>query len=462
MAIALEAIDIRLCLAYTADTAGRLGCTAVRIAGATQTVSTSTQPCQTGGRLPATFAALRHRNYRLWFFGQMVSLMGTWMQSVAQGWLVYQLTGSEWALGTITFFGSVPTLFLMLPAGAVIDRVNKRKLLLAMQTVMMVLAFILAALAALRVLQVWHIAVLAFCLGIANSFDGPARQAMVVEMVDDRKDLMNAVALNSAMFNVARIVGPAVGGITLATLGPAWCFGLNGLSFLAVLVALLAMRCPDLAIAVQSESIGSQIKAGLGYIMGKQSVRTMMALVGVSQLFGFWFSILLPAYASSVLYSGEAGLGTLNAATGVGALLGALVVASLVQVHYRKLLLTAGSFLFPVAILLLAVSRSLPFSMACLALAGAGFVAQSATINTLIQSDVPDALRGRVMAVYMLMFFGATPFTSLMAGGFGQALGVRAAVAIGAGVTLLVAVWLFLTVPSLWRTETEAMPRGLP
>ena len=388
--------------------------------------------------------------------------MGTWMQAVAQGWLVYQMTGSELALGTITFFGSVPTLFLMLPAGAVIDRVNKRKLLLATQTVMMLLAFILAALAAIHVLQVWHIAVLAFCLGIAHSFDGPTRQAMVVEMVDDRRDLMNAVALNSTMFNMARIVGPAVGGIMLATLGPAWCFGLNGLSFLAVLVALLAMRYPDLALAPQSESIGSQIRTGLAYIMGRPSIRMMMVLVGVSQLFGFWYSILLPAYASSVLRVGEAGLGTLNAATGVGALLGSLVLASIVQVQHRKLLLTMGSFLFPAAILFLAVSRWLPFSVVCLALAGAGFVTQSATINTLIQSDLPDALRGRVMAVYLLMFFGTTPFTSLMAGSFGQALGVRAAVAIGAGITLLVSLGLLLAVPSLWRTETEAGPRGIP
>lgn len=462
MAMAVGMIDIRSRLAYTADIPQCRDLSVMRIVGAAQTVSTPSQLSQYGPHLPSTFSALRHRNFRLWFFGQMVSLMGTWMQSVAQGWLVYQLTGSELALGTITFIGSVPTLFLMLPAGALIDRVDKRKLLLAAQAAMMLLAFILAALAATRVLQVWHIGVLAFCLGIANSFDGPARHSMVVQMVDDRRDLMNAVALNSAIFNLARIVGPAAGGIILATMGAAWCFGLNGLSFLAVLVALLAMRFPDSQPTSVSESVGSQIKAGLGYVMGKRSVRAMMLLVGMSQLFGFWYTILLPAYASSVLHVGEAGLGSLNAATGVGALLGSLVVASVTRLDHRKLLLTTGSLLFPVAILLFAVSKWLSLSMLSMALAGVGFVAQNSTANTLIQLDLPDQLRGRVMALFLLLFFGATPFTSLMAGGVGQALGVRAAVAIGAGVTFLVAVGLLLTVPSLRRTDAEAKPGGMP
>lgn len=414
----------------------------------------STQRCETcGPRLPSTFIALRHRNYRLWFFGQMLSLMGTWMQSVAQGWVVYQMTGSEFALGTISFVGSLPTLFFMLPAGAIADRVPKRTLLVITQTVMMLLAFILAALAATHVLRVWHIAVLAACLGVANSFDAPARQAMAVEMVDDRRDLVNAVALNSTMFNMARIVGPAVGGIVLAALGPTWCFTLNGVSFLAVIFALLAMRFPTFVRTPQSESILAQIKAGLCYIAGHSAIRTMVALVGVSQLFGFWYAVLMPAYAAGVLHAGEAGLGTLQAAVGIGALLGSLIVASVARDHRQGPLLTLGSLLFPSAIILLAVSRSLVFSIVCLALAGVGFVTQNATINTLIQSICQDALRGRVMAVYAFMFFGTTPFAALMAGGVGQALGVRAGVAISAGITLLFTLGVFLTVPALRRME---------
>ena len=398
---------------------------------------------------PSTFAALRHRNFRLWFFGQTLSVMGTWAQSVAQGWIVYQLTGSELALGTITFFGSVPTLFLMLPAGVLADRFPKRTVVMITQTVMMLQAFALAALAATHVLRAWHVAVLAACLGVANSFDAPARQAMAAEMVEDRRDLMNAVALNSTIFNTARVVGPAVGGIVLAGFGAAWCFGLNGVSFLAVISALLAMRLPPFVPERAAESLAAQVKVGVSYIWHSSAIRTMVVLVGVCQLFGFFFSVLMPAYAADALHVGETGLGGLNAAIGIGALTGSLIVASSARSRRQGFLLTMGSFLFPLAILLFSVSGSLAFSMLCLGLGGVGFVTQSATINTLIQSAVPDGLRGRVMAVYALMFFGTTPFAGLMAGSLGQAFGVRVAIASGAGITLCITLLVFLTTPSL-------------
>lgn len=405
--------------------------------------------------LPSTFAALRHRNYRLWFIGQTLSLMGTWMQSVAQGWLVFQLTGSELALGTVTFLSSVPTLFFMLPAGVLIDRFPKRKLLLVTQSFMLLLAFALTALTALKIVQVWHIGVLAFCLGIVNSFDAPCRQAMAVDMVDDRRDMMNAIALNSTIFNLARIVGPALGGFILALLGPAWCFGLNGLSFVAVLLALLAMRFPPFKPVLKTESTFSQVKAGVQYMRNQRTILIMVSLVGVSQLFGFAYSVLLPAYAADVLHVGQTGLGSLNAATGVGALIASLIVASLAHSREKGWLLTVGSFLFPIAVIFLAASRGIAFSMFCLALTGGGFVTQNATINTLIQSMVPDELRGRVLSVYMLVVFGATPFASLFAGGVGQALGVRAGVAIGAGITLIYTSIVFLLVPALRHVKTE-------
>ena len=255
-------------------------------------------------RWPNTFAALRHRNYRLWFFGQTVSLMGTWMQSVAQGWLVYVLTGSELALGVISFLGALPTLFLMLPAGAIADRVSKRSLLLLTQTVMTVQAFVLASLAETNTLRMWHVGLLSFVLGVANSFDAPARLALTVEMVEDRRDLMNAIALNSAMFNMARVVGPALGGVLLASLGAAWCFALNGLSFLAVLIALWLMRFPAVQQTLQSEPLAAQVKAGLSHVLHHVEVRTMIALIGVASLFGFSYSILMPAYAADVLHVG--------------------------------------------------------------------------------------------------------------------------------------------------------------
>ena len=238
-----------------------------------------------GLRLPTTFTALRYPNYRRWFIGQSLSLMGTWMQSVAQGWLVYEITGSKLALGTIAFVGSLPTLFLMLPAGVLADRVSRRKLMLMTQTVMMLCAFFLAALAGARLLQVWHIAALAFLGGVANSFDAPARLALAVEMVEDRRDLQNAIALNSSMFNLARIIGPAIGGLVLAGLGAAWCFALNGLSFVAVLIALLGMRLPATVRPPNKERMAAQIVTGLRYIWSHKAVRALMALVGVSSFF---------------------------------------------------------------------------------------------------------------------------------------------------------------------------------
>ncbi|MGC8779794.1 MAG: MFS transporter, partial [Anaerolineae bacterium] len=264
--------------------------------------------------LPTTFAALRYANYRRWFIGQVLSLMGTWMQGVAQGWLVYEITGSRLALGTISFVGSIPTLLFMLPAGAVADRISRRKMLLATQTAMMICAFILAAVTGARMVQVWHIALLGFVLGIANAFDSPARLALTVELVDDHRDLQNAIALNSTMFNLARVVGPAIGGLILAVVGPAWCFALNGLSFVAVLIALAGMRLNETAQPVRTRHFTAEIAEGLSYVWKSEIVRPLVALVAVTSIFGFSYSVLMPAYAVDVLGVGEAGLGALTAA----------------------------------------------------------------------------------------------------------------------------------------------------
>ena len=417
-----------------------------------ETPTPSSPPAQK--RRSSTFAALRYRNYRLWFFGQVTSLVGTWMQSVAQGWLVYQLTGSNLALGAISFVGTVPTLFLMLPAGVLADRFPKRKLLLMTQTAMMLCAFALAILAASGVLRVWHIAVLAFGLGVANSFDAPARQSLAVEMVEDRRDLMNAIAMNSMMFNLARIAGPAVGGVVLARLGAVWCFALNGLSFLAVLVALWRMRLPQVTRAPQREAFAAQIVTGLRYIRGSVPIRTIIALVGVSSLFGMSYATLMPAYAVDVLHVGETGLGSLSAAVGMGALIGSLAVAFLGQFRRKGVLLAAGSLIFPLALLSFAYARYLPLALACLTVVGFGFVMQNATSNTLVQSIVPDDLRGRVMGAYTLTFFGTTPFGSLLAGALAQALGPTLAVVLGAGVTLALAAGVLLATPALRQLET--------
>jgi MFS family permease len=318
---------------------------------------------------------------------------------------------------------------------------------------MMLQAFALAALAATHALRVWQVAILAACNGVANSFDAPARHAMAVEMVEDRRDLANAVALNSTIFNTARVVGPAVGGIILARFGAAWCFGLNGVSFLAVILALFSMRLPAVEPRLVTESVLEQVRVGVHYIWRDTRIRTMVLLVGVGQLFGFFYSVLMPAYAADVLRVGEEGLGNLNAAIGIGALAGSLMVASLSGSQEKALLLISGAFLFPIANLLFSASQSLVLSMLWLALSGVGFVTQNTTINTLIQSAVPDELRGRVMAVYMLMFFGSTPFAALMAGALGQAVGVRAAIAVGSAITLCYTLYVFIRTPSLRKAQ---------
>jgi MFS family permease len=405
------------------------------------------------GRWPDTFASLRYPNYRRWFIGQLLSLMGTWMQSVAQGWVVYELTGSKLALGTITFAGSIPSLFLLLPAGALADRMSKRKLLLFTQTGMMLLALTLAFLTAAKLLQVWQVAVLAFCLGVINSFDVPARQALPIDLIEDRRDLQNAIGLNATMFNLARVVGPAVGGLILAAAGAAWCFGLNALSFLAVIVALLGLRLNEATQQTRSGRMMPQIADGLRYVWSNKTVRAIIALVGMSTLFGFSYAVLMPAFAVDVLHVGEAGLGMLNAAIGVGALVAALTVASLSRSRYKVWQLGVGSLLFPIALIGFALSRALPLSLAFLTLVGFAFISQNATSNTLVQAIVPDKLRGRVMGVYSLLFFGTAPFGSLLAGAVAQAFSPTIAVVAGALITLASALFIFIAVPSLRRLE---------
>jgi len=396
-----------------------------------------------------SFAVLRYRNYRLWFFGQMVSLMGTWMQNMAQGWLVYQITGSRLALGIIGFAGSIAQVALMLPAGLVADRVSKRTVLIITQSVMMTLAFVLAALVATDTVRAWHIAVLAFTLGVANAFDAPARQAIAVELVEDRKDLGKAIMLNSVMFNSGRVVGPAVAGMVLAAVGAAWCFALNGLSFVAVIIALALMRFSPRELAPRSGAMFAQIAVGLRYVRDSAGVRTVILMLGVSSLFANAYSTLLPVFAQDVLHVGEKGLGMLSAATGLGALVGAFGLASLRDIKRKGILLLASYLWVPAVAILYAFSRSFPVSLGLLALAGFGGSVQPAMTNTVVQSLVPDALRGRVMAVYALVFFGSMSLGSLQAGAVAQALGPTAGVALGATVALLFAATVAVTVSAV-------------
>ncbi len=377
-----------------------------------------------------TFAALRHRNFRLFFAGQFVSLIGTWMQSTAQGWLVYQLTGSKVMLGAVAAVGSVP-LLLSVWGGSVADRHPKRTVVVCTQSGMMVLAFVLAGLVWSGHVQAWHILVLAALGGVAMAFDMPARQAFTVEMTS-REHLMNAISLNSSLFNGARVVGPAVAGMVMAEVGTGWCFFLNGLSFVAVIAGLLMMRLPRFVPPAEPHSTGQHMLEGFAYVAGHRRVRLLLSLIAVVGIFGWSYSVLLPAYAADVLRVGERGYGALLSANGVGALCGALTVATFGSRVQPCRLVFGGLWRFSAMLGLLAVVRWFPLVLACLAVGGWGMLLCFATTNSLIQTSVSDTMRGRVMGIWALVFGGLMPLGGLESGLVSQAIGVPWTVAIGA------------------------------
>jgi MFS family permease len=357
-----------------------------------------------------TFAALRYPNFRLWFYGQIVSLFGT-----AQSFLIYEITHSPAYLGYIGFAAGAPSWIFMLIGGVVTDRISRRNLLVITQTSMMVLAFILAGLTFAGIVQPWHIIVLAFLLGVANAFDAPARQAIAPELVD-REDLTNSIALNAMMFNLAAIVGPAAAGIVYALVGPSWCFVVNAITFIAVIVALLMMKLPQHLARLRPASALTELKEGINYVLHNRLVRSLIGLVGITAMFGFSFVFLLPAWAVDVLGGDVTTNGLLNSARGLGALIGALGIASLGRFNYRGKLLTLGTFLMPILLLIFSAVRQLPFSLLALCGVGSALVLVLNLANAMVQSIVSDELRGRVMSIYSLVFFGLNPIGALLIG----------------------------------------------
>lgn len=376
---------------------------------------------QTASRVPPMFRALRHRNYRLFFVGQLLSLTGTWMQSVAQGWLVLRLSDSPALLGLVAAAASLPVLLFSLPAGALVDRVSKQRLLIATQVIAMLLAAILAALTLSGLVQVWHVIVLAALLGSVNAVDGPARQAFTVEMVG-REDLLNAIALNSSIFNGARTLGPAVAGMVVALIGEGPAFALNAASFLFVIAGLLMMRLPPYHAPARGQP-GGQLREGLGYIRDEPRVRALLIQAGAISLFCFVHIPLLPVFARDVLGVGASGLGALSSASGLGALTAALLLAQLGEQLPRGRLLGTAALIYPILMIAFSLSRWLPLSLLLIALAGWAGVTTMALTNTLIQSIVPDTLRGRVMSVFTLLLMGLSPMGGMLAGAAAQVLG---------------------------------------
>jgi MFS family permease len=399
-----------------------------------------------------TFASFAHRNYRLWFFGQAASLIGTWMQTTAQGFLVYQLTHSPAYLGYIGFASGAPTLLFTLFGGVISDRMSRRNLMVITQTCMMLLAFILAGLTFLKLVQPWHIVVLAFLLGIANAFDAPSRQAFVVELVD-RENLGNAVALNAMMFNLGTAIGPAVAGLVYALFGPAWCFTVNGISFIAVIVALIMMRLEPLIEQVRKGTAFSDLKDGLNFVIHHPVIRVLVLSAMVVTLFGMSFATILPAWAVTILHGDSTTNGFLQSARGVGALAGALFIASLGRMKFKGKVLTAGTVFFPGLILVWSIIRGLSLSM--LVLVGVGFTMTLVMnmLNILVQSHVPDQLRGRVMGIYTFGFFGMMPVGALLAGSLAEWIGEPLTVAIGAFITLAFAGFLLIRMPYIRKLE---------
>jgi MFS family permease len=397
---------------------------------------------------PALLRSLRHRNYRLFFSGQLISLIGTWMDTVAEAWLVYRLSHSALLLGLAAFASQIPV-FLLAPWGGVLaDRYDRRKILIWTQSLSGVQAMILAVLTLTHHVTIWQVIVLAAGLGIVNAVDMPTRQAFIVDMVS-RDDLMNAIALNSSMFNGARVIGPAVAGIIVAAIGEGWCFFANSVSYIAVITGLALMTTKAHQRNSQMPSAMKEIKEGFRFVLHALPIRALLTLLAVVSLCGMSYSVLMPIFADKILNAGPRGLGLLMGSAGVGALCGAVSLAMKREVKGLGRWIMLGASGFGVALIVFGFSKVLWLSMLVLLVAGYAMMVQMSSSNTLIQSMVPDRLRGRVMAIYAATFMGMAPLGALLSGTIAQHLGAPDAVALGGGVCILAGITFGFILPSI-------------
>lgn len=415
------------------------------------------------------FRALRHRNYRIWFFGQGISLIGTWMQTMAQQLLVYRLTGSAAALGMINFMGLIPLLPLALWGGSLSDRIPKRTVILGTQTGMLIQALLLAGLTLTGAIQVWQVYVMAFIMGALQAVDLPARQSFTVDMVEGKADLTNAIGLNSALFNGARALGPALAGVVVATTGEGTAFLINALTFVAVITSLLLMRNLPRSSAPATVGLARHMADGVRYAAKQQTLLILMSLVAVSAFLSMPYSTLMPVFANDVLRESAGAviqavcfgpisflrcqtpqalpLGLLLTMVGLGALAGALVIAALPESARRGRMLTLGNLVFPASLILFATSRSFLLSLGCLFGVGFSFVWQNALANTLIQVMTPDTMRGRVMSLYSLVTQSTMRLGGLQAGLVADRIGAPLAVGVGAMISLAYGAFVALRFP---------------
>lgn len=372
-----------------------------------------------------------------------MSAMGSWMQSVAQGWLVWDLTGSQLYLGLVAAAGTVPVMLLALPAGVLADRLSKRRIVLATQTSAGIVALVLAALIYSKAIQPWHILIFASISGCINAADVPARQSMLMELVG-KDDLVNAMALNSSAFNSARIIGPAVAGLIVAAGGTALCFLINGISYLGVILALLAVRYTNFHTATESKPILTEIREGLAYARANKLIRDLLVMTAVLSIFALQYTSQMPAFAQGVLGVEARGYGVLVAAAGLGSLVGGIALAALGHLFRQAAVATLGSLIVPAGILLLSFTHSYGVSVACLALAGFGGMLYMTVNNSMLQMASPDSLRGRIISLRTLVFMGLAPVGALQIGAMAQYFGVQIALRFGGIVCAAAAVYLAL------------------
>jgi MFS family permease len=383
------------------------------------------------------FRSLGHRNFRLFLSGQMISLMGTWMQQMAMSWLLYKLTHSAYALGLMSLVSNGPGFFISPLAGAMADRLDRRKMLVFTQSLAMIQALTLAVLTLSGWVQVWQLFALGCCMGMITGLDTPFRQAFVTDMLEDRRDLSNAISLNSSVFNGARLIGPALAGFAIALWGEGWCFLVNGLSYIAVILALLSMRLRPSEPVVHVNGLWASLKEGVAYVWGMPALRNILLLVALVSIVGLPYSVVIPVYVKTVLHAGPQTLGYLMGSVGAGALMGALYLASRPDAFGLERLVYRAPALFGVALIAFSLSRTLWFSMALSFLLGLGMMLQLASSNILLQTMAEESKRGRVMSLYATAFLGMTPLGGLLIGTAATHLGLTPTLLIGGILCLL-------------------------
>jgi MFS family permease len=399
--------------------------------------------------MPRLTRALQHRNYRLFFAGQSVSLVGTWVTRIATSWLVYRLTGSELLLGITGFAGQIPLLILAPFTGVLADRWNRHRILVVTQILAALQSLALAVLAFSGTITVVQIILLQIAQGVINSFDTPARQAFLVEMIEDRADLPNAIALNSAMFNASRIIGPTIGGLIIAATGEAWCFAIDAISYVAVIGSLLAMRLAVRPVLRERARMLEELRGGIGYVFGFAPVRELLLNVALIGVLGMPYAVLMPVFAAKILGGGAHTQGLLMTASGAGALIGTFYLASRHSVAGLGKVIIAATMLLSVGLIVFSMSNALVLSMLVLPLVGAGMMLQSAAANTILQTLVDEHLRGRVMAFYSVAVLGTTPIGSLLAGMLADRIGAPRTILFGAIGCLLAGGWFAFRRPVL-------------